>query len=93
MAELQAGARLQQGFMGIAVVQAVDSGEAGVTVGQVEAGSGAAAAGDIIIALDGAPINSYASLVDAIGGKQPGETVTVTIVRDGQKQEAEVTLG
>ena len=96
LAQLQAGANLQQGYLGISVQESTDSNQSGVTVGAVEQGSGAAQAGlqegDLITAINGNAVTDYESLVGQINGKQPGEKVTVTIRRGGQEQQVDVTL-
>ena len=96
LTQLQAGANLQQGYLGIAVEESTDPAQDGVTIRTVEQGSGAAhaglEAGDIITAIDGNAIADYESVVGQINGKQPGTKVTVTIRRDGQEQQVEVTL-
>lgn len=96
LTQLQAGANLQQGYMGVSLEEATANGQAGVTIGTVEQGSGAAQAGlrvgDLITAINGNAITDYESLVAQISGKQPGEKVTVTIGRNGQEQQVEVTL-
>jgi S1-C subfamily serine protease len=70
----------------------------GVYVTSVAPGSPAERAGiqsgDFITAIAGQPIdaqNSFGELL--LFGHQPGETVAVTIVRDGQEENVEVTLG
>jgi S1-C subfamily serine protease len=95
--QLESGANLQQGYLGVTSdPTAVDPDQPGVTIQAVEAGSGAAQAGmqpgDIISAIDGNAVTDYESLVGQLSGKQPGETLTVTVVRNGQEQEFEVTL-
>ncbi|HEY1013181.1 MAG TPA: trypsin-like peptidase domain-containing protein, partial [Herpetosiphonaceae bacterium] len=94
--QLQAGADLQQGYMGVSIEESAQPGQTGVAVGAVNAGSGAEAAGlqagDLITALDGAPTATYDSLAQALDGKQPGDKVTVTIERAGEQQELTVTL-
>ena len=96
LTQLQAGANLQQGYLGIAVEESTDPAQDGVTIRTVEQGSGAAQAGleagDIITAIDGNAIADYESVVGQINGKQPGTDVTVTIRRNGQEQQVEVTL-
>ncbi len=88
LAQLEAGAHLQQGYLGISVQESVDSQQEGVTIGAVEQGSGAAQAGlregDIITAINGAAITDYSSLAAQISGKQPGDKVTVTIGATGR---------
>ena len=71
--------------------------ESGELVQSVAAGSGAEAAGvrrgDVITALGDADVESYGDLLGALRDQQPGDTVTLTIVRDGEEQTLEVTLG
>jgi len=49
--------------------------------------------GDIIVALAGKPVTSLDDLLSLLEQHQPGETVPMTILRDGQKVEQPVTLG
>ncbi len=48
--------------------------------------------GDIITALDGAPISTPEQLVAQLAQRQPGEQVSLTIDRDGTVQSVSVTL-
>jgi putative serine protease PepD len=50
-------------------------------------------AGDVILALDGKTVQSSSELIVAIRSKQPGDTVTLTVRRDGSEHQVEVTLG
>jgi putative serine protease PepD len=96
LAQLEDGATLEQGYLGIVVEQTTGS-QTGVAVAQVDPQGGAAAAGvqagDVITAVDGTAVTDYESLAAAIGGKQPGQQVTVTAVRNGQSRALTVTLG
>ena len=69
----------------------------GALLGSIEAGSGAADAGlqtdDIIVEVEGDPIDSMTDLVVAVRQFQPGDTVEVVYLRDGQRRTASVTLG
>jgi serine protease Do len=71
--------------------------ESGAIVEQVEAGSGADAAGvrrgDIIVRLGDDPIENAGDLFGALRDYQPGDTVELTVVRDGEEQTLDVTLG
>jgi S1-C subfamily serine protease len=49
--------------------------------------------GDVIIALEGEPIRSVEELKSELQRFAPGETVTLTILRDGKQTEISVTLG
>ncbi len=48
--------------------------------------------GDVITAVDGKPVKDLNELSDQLSGHKPGDTVTVTIIRDGQEQQIKVTL-
>ena len=48
--------------------------------------------GDVIVAIDGQAVTSGHDLVLLLERRQPGETVTVTVDRDGRRQDLEVTL-
>jgi S1-C subfamily serine protease len=48
---------------------------------------------DIITAIDGHRIQSASEFVDAIESRRPGETVTLSILRDGRLRKIDVTLG
>ncbi len=69
----------------------------GVYVSRVASGSGAEEAGiqegDIITAFDGKAVTSASDLLLDVREKNVGDTVKVTINRDGSTQDVEVTLG
>ncbi|HEV2061552.1 MAG TPA: trypsin-like peptidase domain-containing protein [Solirubrobacteraceae bacterium] len=48
--------------------------------------------GDVITKIDGNEIDTETELGIIIGNKRPGETVTLEILRDGERQEIEVEL-
>jgi S1-C subfamily serine protease len=61
-----------------------------VTIG----GEQSPAGGDIIVAVDGQRVSAGGDLRAYIENtKHPGDTVTVTILRNGQRQDISVTLG
>ena len=50
--------------------------------------------GDVIVAIDGQPIASGEDLASyLLTNAKPGDTVTLTIIRDGERQQVDVTLG
>ncbi len=49
--------------------------------------------GDVIIAIDGHPVIGPDDLARYTAAYAPGQKVTLTILRDGQKRSVEVTLG
>ncbi|MCY7373715.1 MAG: PDZ domain-containing protein, partial [Spirochaetaceae bacterium] len=50
-------------------------------------------AGDVILALDGEPVDGSAELIVAIRSKSPGDTIELTVRRDGSEQTYQITLG
>jgi S1-C subfamily serine protease len=48
--------------------------------------------GDVILAIDGKPVKSANDLLDVLEKHAVGDTVELTILRDGQEQKAKVTL-
>jgi S1-C subfamily serine protease len=48
---------------------------------------------DIIVAIDGQPVESASAFVEKIEEHQPGEQVALTIIREGQRINVPITLG
>jgi S1-C subfamily serine protease len=69
----------------------------GVEIVEIADGSGAADSdlrvGDVIVAIDDTDITDPTSLGAAVAEYQPGDTVTVTVERNGSTQDVPVTLG
>src|SRR5207244_2527259 len=69
----------------------------GVLVSGVAPGSPAERAGiktgDVILALNGQPVNDGNELRNRVAGNPPGTEVTLTIFRDGKEQQVKTTLG
>ncbi|WP_318374893.1 serine endoprotease DegQ [Enterobacter sp.] len=68
----------------------------GAFVSEVLPNSGSAKAGiksgDVIVSLNGKPLNSFAELRSRIATTEPGSKVKLGLLRDGKPQEVEVTL-
>lgn len=68
----------------------------GAFVSEVLPNSGSAKAGikagDVIVSLNGRPLNSFAELRSRIATTEPGTKVKLGLLRDGKAQEVEVTL-
>ena len=52
-----------------------------------------AAGGDVIVAVDGEPLTRTHDLADVISAHGAGDTVRLTVVRDGERRRVSVTLG
>ncbi len=82
-----------RGFLGIAFKPDGDEPR----IGQIIPGTAAAEAklkvGDLIKAIDGQETTSGAAAIEFLSHHKPGDTVTLTIERDGKESELEVTLG
>ena len=68
----------------------------GVYVAEVDPNGAAKSAGiqsgDIIVEIDGTPINSQASLSELVGRRRPGDKITVVVKRDKKVKPFEVVL-
>jgi len=71
--------------------------DAGAIVQALSESSPAARAGirqgDVIVSLEGEPIETVEDLYAALRDFKPGQSVTVTVVRDGKRRDVDVTLG
>jgi serine protease Do len=75
----------------------IDHVENGLVIIEVEPGTPAAEAGlrdlDIITAVNGRQIETEAALARTLTQHDPGDIITLTVLRDGQRIEVSVTLG
>jgi S1-C subfamily serine protease len=90
------GLEVENGALVAEVVPGSPADEAGLEGGdetirfqaqQVEAD------GDVIVAVDGEPIEANSDLPRMISRLEPGDEITLEIIRDGEEQELELTLG
>ena len=93
---LQAGgSEREEAYLGVGLEDRRDGGQ-GVIVTGVEEGTPAeeigVEVGDLIVAVDGAATDGSASLIAAIRDKGPGDSVTVSIVRDDESVDLAVEL-
>jgi S1-C subfamily serine protease len=97
--------KMRQGFLGIgaqpvrlqpSIAEQIGQ-ETGLLLVGVEAGSpaenGGLFIGDIIVALDGQGVRHLDELLALLNGDRVGKPVTVHVVRGGQVQEVNVTVG
>ncbi|WP_327053359.1 S1C family serine protease [Halomicrococcus gelatinilyticus] len=87
-----------QRAQGVLVVNTLPNGPAGgVLQGsqQTQMGDGTRVpvGGDVIVSVEGTPVQSGEDLSSVLAERRPGDTVSMTIVRDGERQTVRVTLG
>lgn len=82
--------------LGVNARTVTDGTRDGALVVNVEPGSPAAAAGvqeqDVVIAVNGEPVASSEELVVAVDAHDPGDTITLEVVRGGGSREVQATL-
>lgn len=76
----QLGVKAQSGAIVVSVVSGSPAQKAGI------------AEGDVITAVDGKPVNSVEDFVGALANHQPGDTITLAIVRGDTTKQVKVTL-
>jgi PDZ domain-containing protein len=67
-----------------------------LTVHDAVEGTGAVGvveAGDVLVAADGAALTSYGQLIDLLDETEPGSTVTLGVLRDGERLDLDVVTG
>jgi serine protease Do len=84
----------QQGVLIASVVAGGPAAKAGLKAATVDANGTPTAAGDIIIGIDGKSISRFEDLVSYLSANtQPGQTVTLNVLRGGSEIQVKVTLG
>jgi membrane-associated protease RseP (regulator of RpoE activity) len=84
-------------FLGVELEEETEYSEGGARINRVVDDSAAAEAGleknDIIVAFDGHTIRGPKALTQQLHEREPGDTVEITVVRDGREQSFDVELG
>jgi putative serine protease PepD len=90
---LARGEKIERAYLGLTTA----AGSSGVEVQAVVPGGPAARAGlergDRILSVDGHTVGEPGDVTDAIDAREPGDTVTVEVERDGRRERIEVELG
>jgi S1-C subfamily serine protease len=89
--ELAKQAGVDHGALIMKVVPDSGAAKAGLQ-GTRREDSGKIVLGDVIVALDGNPIESSEDLYSALQKHKAGDIITLTIIRDGKRQDVKVTL-
>ncbi len=91
------GDPIETALLGVTGDNVDTEGQAGAVITQVNPGTGAAEAGlqpeDVIVGFDGVPINGIQDLQAQVRAHQPGETVEMIVLRNGDEIRLTVTLG
>jgi putative serine protease PepD len=98
--QLKADGTAEHAFLGVSLEDATATADGvtrrGAGVVEVTPDSPASDAGiqqgDVIVAIDGDPVNGSASLTAFVREKEAGDESVLTVVRDGNTQEVTVTL-
>jgi putative serine protease PepD len=92
---LVAGEEIQTAYLGVSLGE-VQSGQGGALIDEVTQGTGADEAGlqvgDLVISIDGAPVQDGGDLAAQVQTHQPGDTIDLVIVRDGNEVTVPVTM-
>ena len=91
------GVPIQTALLGVSGEDVDTEGQAGARITALTPGSGAETGGvevgDVVVTFDGVPVLGIGDLQAQVRAHQPGETVDVVVIRDGQEQVISVTLG
>ena len=99
--QLRRDGRVERGWLGVSVQdQTADEGRAarrGVLIAGVERTSPAGRAGlrpgDLVVAINGDRIETSRALVRTVAAVPPGQTLRLTVVREGREREVPVQVG
>ena len=91
------GESLAVAYLGIRGQAPTGGGNTGVVISTVQSGSPAASAGlkigDVITTLNGAKVTTMLGMSARVQLQKPGDTIDLTVERDGSTLKVKVTLG
>ncbi len=97
--ELRDKGRIERGWLGVSLqeLQTPSSGIGGVGIAGIERTGPAARSGlrpgDVVLAADGAKVETARELIRVVARKSPGANVALTVRRQGRDVEIPVTVG
>jgi serine protease Do len=98
--QLRRDGRVERGWLGVAVQDVGNDaprGRRGVQIQGVERNSPAARAGlrqgDLVTALNGEKIETSRALIRTVAGVTPGQSIRLSLLRDGRSQDINVQVG
>jgi serine protease Do len=77
----------------VSVIPSSPAEEAGLKGGNLSVSGAPAPGGDVITAVDGNNVASVPDISNYINTKNPGDTITLSILRDGEPMQLQLTLG
>ncbi len=91
------GEPIETAFLGVSGTEFNEEGRAGALISEVTPDTAAdevgLQVGDVIIFVDGVEIQDFFDLSAQIRAHRPGDTVVLTVIRDGEEVTFDVTLG
>lgn len=87
------GLTQKRGVYVTGVIPGSPVGQAGLIPSQTDVRGRPGPDGDTIVAVDGVSVDSVNGLIAQLNRRQPGDKITVTVIRDGNKIDVPVTLG
>jgi serine protease Do len=98
--QLRRDGRVERGWLGVAVQDTgsdAPRGRRGVQIQGVERNSPAARAGlrqgDLVVSLNGERVESSRALIRTVAGVPPGQSIRLSVLRDGRSQDVNVQVG
>ncbi|MBV9788658.1 MAG: trypsin-like peptidase domain-containing protein [Chloroflexi bacterium] len=85
------GINTSKGVLVVSVAQGSPAAQVGLRGGQ-NANERIPSGGDVITAVDGNAVTNVDELTEQLASKKPGDTVTLSVVRNNQEQQIDVTL-
>jgi putative serine protease PepD len=90
---LARGEKIERPYLGLTTAAGPGGVEVQAVVPGGPAASGGLEPGDRILSVDGQAISEPGDVTDAIDGREPGDSVTVVVERDGRSQSIDLELG
>lgn len=82
----------ERGVLVMSVVEGSPAEQAGLKGAGVGMGQGRFVSADVIVAVNGTPVATMEELVSEIQRSQVGDTLNLTVIRSGEREEVPVTL-
>ena len=93
----QLGVVIQDLVPDLAAALNIDRDQRGVVIAEVQSGSSAdkagLLAGDVVVSVDGRAVDTAARLRNEIGARRIGDTIKITVLREGKTRSVPVKIG